>query len=221
MRVDHMPSWLRPWLHGWGQLTGQTLFTLLGHHRRQIDIKCSGPGRPVAPAIYVIWHEDVIPLFVAMPYLHQPQIWMNHPAWYMKPIHVLLAKVGVGELCLGSTGHDGQIALDSLGQRLVETGSSTTLAVDGPKGPPYQLRKGCLYLAQRTALPIVPVSFICEDAYRLPFHWDRKRIPPLGSTIDLYFHAPIRIAADDDVTDWIEPVISALSGRAVTGPSMG
>ena len=53
------------------------------------------------------------------------------------------------------------------------------LAVDGPAGPAYRLRKGCLYLAQRTGMPIVPLSFVCDDVVRLPIRVGPKEIASL------------------------------------------
>jgi len=42
------------------------------------------------------------------------QAWLNHPAWYMKPIHVLLHLTGVEHICLGSSGNNGMAALENV-----------------------------------------------------------------------------------------------------------
>ncbi len=38
--------------------------------------------------------------------------WMQHPSWYMKPVHVLLRLLGVERIILGSTGHSGREAAE-------------------------------------------------------------------------------------------------------------
>ena len=118
---------------------------------------------------------------------------MNHPLWYMKPVHVFLKRLGVQELCLGSTGNQGQAALAQLGQRMLATGASTSMAVDGPKGPPYYLRKGCIHLAMETGYPLVTVRFDIPKAYRLPVNWDRKFWPPYFCEMTVHLGDPLEI----------------------------
>ena len=216
MRVDTVPFWLKPCFNLWGHSTGTLLSALIARRRRTLHIDSIGPGLHHTPAIYCIWHEDLVHLFVSMPHLHQPQVWMNHPMWYMKPVHVFLAQMGITKLALGSTGHGGQAALERLAHLLRETGASTTLAVDGPNGPPYHLRKGCLYLAQKTGLPIVPIRFMCTDEKRYPFNWDKKRSPKPGATLTVQFGDPIWIAPGDDVEAFAQLVINALGPAGAT-----
>ena len=52
--------------------------------------------------------------FVAgLPYA-KPYVWMNHPAWYMKGIHLYLRLMGVRALVMGSSGHGGRRALEGV-----------------------------------------------------------------------------------------------------------
>ena len=113
------------------------------------------------PRIECVFHEN-IPAYMASylpPKLNQPRhAWMNHPAWRMLPIHVWLEWNGVDELMLGSTGHGGQLALDKLINKMKTQQYSTMIAVDGPAGPPHEVKRGALDLAMGTGLPLIGIS---------------------------------------------------------------
>ena len=209
-RVDAIPIWLKPAFSAWSESSGLALFLNLISLRQSMRLEFRGfELLGTQPVIFAIWHENLLPLFLILKKLNRNHIWMNHPLWYMKPIHVLLRYLGVRELALGSTGHDGRIAIDELAQRLVETGASTMMAVDGPKGPRYQLRKGCLYLALKTGLPIIPLSFEVSEMHRLSFTWDDKIWPKRGSRSIATFGAPILV----DTSDSIEVLATSLAKK--------
>jgi lysophospholipid acyltransferase (LPLAT)-like uncharacterized protein len=112
------------------------------------------------------------------------QVWMNHPAWYMKPVHVLLRLTGVEHICLGSSGNGGKEALENVIMYLNE-GFSTTIASDGPAGPPAILKPGVLWMSRDAGVPVVPLRFSCSHASRAA-GWDRKNIPGLFSKITVH-----------------------------------
>jgi lysophospholipid acyltransferase (LPLAT)-like uncharacterized protein len=116
---------------------------------------------------------------------------MNHPAWFMKPIHVLIKLVGVKGLVLGSTGHGGQEAADQLAAYLKQ-GYSTLITPDGPHGPPRVLKKGVLHLALQSEVPIVPLRIKTPYCLTLPT-WDRKRFPLPSSRIQVIYGEPISV----------------------------
>ncbi|MDO9237636.1 MAG: DUF374 domain-containing protein [Aquabacterium sp.] len=139
------------------------------------------------------WHDGLMPYFVGgMPYTKR-YVWMNHPAWYMKGIHVFLKWVGVRELVLGSSGHGGRRALQAL-VPLIKQGASTFLNPDGPYGPAHEVKDGVLDLAQQTGAPIVAIRIHCHRAWRAPT-WDGKQIPVPGSRISLIYSPPWLIDA--------------------------
>ncbi|MDB4989229.1 MAG: uncharacterized protein JWN04_4407 [Myxococcaceae bacterium] len=143
--------------------------------------------------IECIWHEHM-PAYIASylpPRAGRHYVWMNHPAWYMRPVHVLLAQNGVEELVLGSSGHGGRAALEALVCRLAR-GASTLLAVDGPAGPAHRLKRGAVDLALRTGLPLVAIRFTYERALR-SFGWDRKNWPTPGSCVHVTESEPLYV----------------------------
>ena len=114
---------------------------------------------------------------------------MNHPAWYMKPIHVLLWLLGVRRLVLGSTGYEGREAATKLVKYLQE-GYSAGIAPDGPYGPPKELKKGALHVAAQSHVPLVAVQFRLSNPY-VSRSWDKKRFPYPFSQITVKYSQPI------------------------------
>jgi lysophospholipid acyltransferase (LPLAT)-like uncharacterized protein len=211
MRVDHVPAWLAPSFHAFGFGGGAMFHALLALIRRACSIEHSAP-RAAAPRIECIWHEH-LPAYMAV-YLPPREglryVWMNHPVWYMRPVHVVLGWNGVERLYLGSSGHDGQAALDGVVAALGE-GYSTAVAVDGPGGPPRQAKRGALDMALRSGLPIVAISFRYGRALRIG-GWDRKWCPQPGSRIVVRESEPLYVTVDNLEAQRAR-LAAALSGR--------
>lgn len=130
------------------------------------------PPAALAPAVYVAWHEHLLPLAL----LHREQ----------------------GVRALVSRHRDGEIlarVLDRLGyrtvrgsstrgggpglRRMIEAGrSGETLAFtpDGPRGPARRCKPGAVRAAAETGLPVVPLAAAATSARRLG-SWDRFLVP--------------------------------------------
>jgi lysophospholipid acyltransferase (LPLAT)-like uncharacterized protein len=192
MRVDDVPLWLSPAFHAFGFGAGALFHASLQLIRSTCRIERPARTAP-APRIECLWHEH-LPAYMAT-YLPPGKglryVWMNHPIWYMRPVHVVLAWNGVNKLCLGSSGHGGQAALDGVVAALGE-GYSTALAVDGPQGPAHELKRGALDMAMRSGLPIVAIRFDYARARRLG-GWDRKWWPAPASHIVVHESEPLYV----------------------------
>ena len=206
-RVDNVPLLYRPffYLYGWVFGVALFLFTLLIHYSCRIryvgtDLK-SQPNY-----ILCIWHESLAPFFSVYTDMSD-QIWMNHPAWYMKPIHVLLKLTGVKHICLGSTGNSGKEALANVISYL-RKGYNTSVACDGPAGPAYDLKPGTLLMSIDTGVPVIPLRFECSRFFRLG-GWDRKILPLPFSEIVVYAGAPVIVTQENfdnshkEICDWL------------------
>ena len=147
--------------------------------------------------VLVLWHEDLILFFLSFPKLSN-QIWMNHPAWFMKPIHVTLYLLGVRNLALGSSGNSGKEALIKVVES-VRSGMNTVVAVDGPAGPPKVMKPGAILMSQQTGIPLRSLSYTCERYYRLG-GWDYKLVPKLFSKVEMHLGPPIHIGAENEIT---------------------
>lgn len=191
-RVDNIPFYLKPlfWLYGY--VLAFLLYALIMLLRVTCRIRFEGEEvlRDHPTVILCSWHENVPSGFVVLHRLIRgPQVWMNHPAWYMKPIHVLLWLLGVRRLVLGSTGYEGREAATKLVKYLQE-GYSTLILPDGPNGPAKELKKGALHTAAQSSVPLVAVQFRLSNPY-VSRSWDKKRFPYPFSPITVKYSQPI------------------------------
>jgi lysophospholipid acyltransferase (LPLAT)-like uncharacterized protein len=146
--------------------------------------------------LWVLWHEHVWLGWVTFGDW-RGQGWMNHPYWYMRPIHLAATWDGLETLYLGSSGAGGREAL----QRLVEgvrRGENTMILPDGPNGPRRQLRPGAVALAAATGVPLVPIRFDAVRCLRLR-GWDGKSLPlPLLSRWKVTVGEPFVVPAGSE-----------------------
>jgi len=199
--VDHVPAMLRlPYLcYGYG--VGALLFLVILAIRGTVDVTIRGRENLAGHKnhIFCLWH-GYVPLIglCCAPSLSAvldgaPQVWMQHPNWYMKPIHVLLRLLKVKEIILGSTGHAGRRAADQLVERLRQ-GCSTVINPDGPNGPPKILKKGILHMALKSGTPVVALRFSTSAPCELK-SWDTKQLARPFASVEMEIGKPIRVTA--------------------------
>lgn len=202
-RVDNVPGVIRLpyYLYGYGM--GLLLFVVFAIFRLVVNVRVSGresldrhPNH-----IFCFWHSFVsLAMISGVPSIpnqfeRAPQVWMQHPAWYMKPVHVLLRLMGVQRLALGSSGHEGRAAAQLLAGCLRQ-GYSTMMTPDGPYGPAFELKRGILHLSLNSGVPVVPVRYAVSRCWLLPT-WDRKRLPRPGAMILLDIGDPIQVTGEN------------------------
>lgn len=144
----------------------------LGTLRIREDTAASG-GLPVHPrrgrCIYAFWHEHIL-----------------FGTRYGAKSQVLISQHADGELItqvvlrMGMTAARGSSRRGGVGAVLEMLRSNDkhhlALTPDGPKGPRQRVQPGLVYLASRTGLPIVPIGFGYENAWRTR-SWDRSAVP--------------------------------------------
>lgn len=181
LRVDTVPWYIKPFFILYGYGLGVFLYVYVRLINLTCRVKYTGAPLPAGyPAVYCIWHHDLM-LYFSVFNKVKKQVWMNHPAWYMKPIRVLLYLTGVEHICLGSSGNSGKQALENVIGYLKQ-GYSTTIASDGPAGPEHVLKPGVLWMGRDAQVPIVPIRFSASRGFRLG-GWDRKFHPAFFSEI--------------------------------------
>ena len=202
-RVDKVPIIIRPQFLLYGYGLGLLLFFYLLILRVTTKVKIVGREKLVKNSnhIFSMWHSFVpLGLTSATPTISRildraPQAWMQHPIWYMKPIHVLLRLMGVKKIILGSTGHSGRDAAKLLVDYL-RIGYSTVINPDGPNGPAFVLKKGILHLSLKSNVPIVPLRLSSSSFQELKT-WDRKKFARPFSTIKMKIGEPIYVTSDN------------------------
>ncbi len=117
-----------------------------------------------------------------------------------------------GKTSRGSSTRGGIQALKGL-LRLVRQGHSTSFAVDGPKGPIYQVKSGVIEVSRLTELPIFVCGVYSPSAWRFKKSWNQSFFPKPFSKLYIEWagpHGPFTKA--DDPRD---PKILADLGNAL------
>ena len=210
MRVDNLPFLLRLPVAVYGAAVAIAVRILLLVVRATCRISVEGHA-PEGPVIYGFWHDRLLLYFMVFCRGQGRQVWMNHPLWYMKPVHfTLLRFMNVERLALGSTGERGREALDQVVGALRE-GLSTTITPDGPGGPQYLVKPGVLVMSRSSRAPIVGIQFSVSRSFRLP-SWDHKIVPmPFARIVVRYSDAVVptrgtaRASALSDIAEALGP----------------
>lgn len=69
--------------------------------------------------------------------------------------------------------------------RLVREGHKFTIAVDGPRGPLYQVKEGITHLAEKTGCLIVPVKAHPHCAFVFKKSWSQTALPLPFTRVDI------------------------------------
>jgi lysophospholipid acyltransferase (LPLAT)-like uncharacterized protein len=171
-------------------LTGFAAWT----SRRRVE----GPGAGFAgPALYVHWHR------------YQPYLGVHHGRarrWlmvardaYLQPIVVWSRLHGV-RVIRGGTGDGGRAALAQMVERL-RAGESAFLAVDGPRGPALQVKRGCVEMARAADVPIIPVGYACRRARFDARRWDHWLMMRPFDTVTVRYGEPLRIGPEEPLAE--------------------
>ena len=65
------------------------------------------------------------------------------------------------------------------------------MAVDGPKGPIYQVKSGVFELSRLLRAPIFPVGVYSQKFFRFEKSWNKTFLPHPFSKVVIVFSAPI------------------------------
>jgi Kdo2-lipid IVA 3' secondary acyltransferase len=194
-RVDNIPVVIRPIYLTVAWAIALALYLYYGICRLTSRISIEGDGDLSRHSIFCMWHESWWSYFVVFLRYRSDHAMISHPAAYMKPLHCLFRLMGIRRLFLGSSGHEGQQAVNELA-RLVKEGASTTISPDGPAGPARSLKKGVLHLSLQSGVPIVPVTISASHSINIP-SWDSKKHPLPFSRIRVMVHEPIYVDRDN------------------------
>lgn len=143
------------------------------------------------PILYAFWHGRQVALFRANP---------------EKKLFVMASKSRDGELqarvcerfgvssVRGSSSRGALSAMLKLG-RILKSGTSVGLAVDGPRGPVFTAKPGILMLARSHGCPVVPLTAGFKRKLELR-SWDRFQIPAPFTKATVAWGTPVWVPAD-------------------------
>ena len=145
------------------------------------------------PVIFAIWHNRLLML----PRVFDPSFPTRQSYGLISAsrdgdlIAIFIERSGYGTI-RGSSSRKGVIALRQLVDMLASGGGNVLVTPDGPRGPVYQATQGIIFLAQKSAAPIVPIHMEYSSSWRMK-SWDRFVVPRPFATLRAIFGAPIRI----------------------------
>ncbi len=152
--------------------------------RKEYYLKAKKKGKNV---IFILWHgRIIIPIYVHRNQGIRPLVSLSRDGEFT-------AKVlkGFGyESIRGSSSKGGKEAFHKMKEALEN--SDVAIIPDGPRGPGRVLKPGCIYLAQQTGAPILPVSFSCKKRKFLK-GWDKHLIFPPFTECVLIYGEPVEV----------------------------
>lgn len=158
--------------------------------------KISAEGAMDKNAVYVSWHNKIIPITVIMDKLKKKAA-LASASKDGELISVPLEKFGY-KVVRGSSGRDGVKGLLKM-VKFVKEGYSVGTPVDGPKGPVYKVKPGMLFLAQRSGKKLIPIGAASKNKWVFEKTWDKIELPKPFSKIVCILGDPISIEPDEDL----------------------
>ena len=163
---------------------------------------------PDGAAVFVNWHR-YNPFLLAFHGAHRRWTLVS-PSPRLEPVARYCKLMGL-RLVRGASGERGAQAREEL-KSLLLRGESVTIAVDGPAGPLYRAKKGCVEIATAASVPIVPIAYRCSFAHEFAWRWDRMLLPLPFGRIEIVYGHPIQIAAGDpDALATVEASLNEVS----------
>ena len=153
---------------------------------KEIPARLTAEGRNF---IYAFWHGRQFLLF----YTHRN----SHvviPASESRDGEIqagILQRFGF-DVVRGSSKRKGERALLGMVEAL-RSGKCVALAVDGPRGPIYEVKQGITYLAGKLNKPIVPVIMSAKSSWILEKIWDKYMLPKPFTRCAIMYGEPIYV----------------------------
>ncbi len=148
--------------------------------------------------IYTFWHDRI----VAGTYYFRDRgiVVMSSVSYDSEYTNRCIKRFGFGTI-RGSSTRGGTRALVAM-IKMMKAGHPMAFAVDGPRGPRYEVKSGPLLLAKKTGNPLMPFVVECKSFWTLK-SWDRLQIPKPFTTANVIIAPPIYLAPDasDDEVD--------------------
>ncbi len=99
--------------------------------------------------------------------------------------------------------------------RLAKEGWRPSVAVDGPRGPRHQVKRGVVEIAKILKVPIVPINMACSHSFIFKKSWNKSELPLPFSRIVIYWGIPLHYDSTQELDAYLEPLAHSLhSGRA-------
>jgi lysophospholipid acyltransferase (LPLAT)-like uncharacterized protein len=148
-------------------------------------------AEPPEPAIYVCWHQNLLPLTWYLQHHGLGTLISQHfdGEWIAR----IAARMGYIPV-RGSSTRGGYGAMYEM-TAAIERGIPMTFALDGPRGPRFKAKGGPIYLARMTGAPIYTVHLSLDRQWLL-HTWDELKVPKPFAAATGVWEGPFRVAPD-------------------------
>lgn len=139
------------------------------------------------PFILAHFHGDEIALlFLTRRYKLSTMISTSKDGEMVNVVYKLLG----GKTSRGSSTRGGVSALKGLIE-LCKNGSNCNIAVDGPKGPIYEIKPGVFELSRLLKSEIFSAGVYCKSAWRFPKSWNQAFFPKPFAQVNITWLGPL------------------------------
>lgn len=167
----------------------------------------SGPGADYSgAAVYVNWHKYVP--FLCVHHGQHNRCLLMSGAPYLEPVALWCRWMGL-TLVRGTPGQRSRESLGILCDALKQ-GKSVVLAADGPAGPGFRAKPGCIELARAVGVPIIPVGCRSAKGKSDPKRWDQFYTVARFDWIQVRYGAPIVVAPSENDSEALARVQKGL-----------
>lgn len=130
--------------------------------------------------------DEIAMLFLVKRYRLATMISTSADGEMMNTIYKLLG----GQTSRGSSTRGGVSALKGL-LAYAKQGMSSSVAVDGPKGPLHEVKPGVFELSRLMKTPIYSGGAHCESAWRFPRSWNQTYFPKPFARVVIVWTGPL------------------------------
>jgi lysophospholipid acyltransferase (LPLAT)-like uncharacterized protein len=185
-------GWRARWLIGFGYRLLQVWARTLRYH---VDDRAGVVRKPASENfIGCLWHNRLL----VLPHILKRFTPNRQGAALISASHDgdlladAISRFGF-DVVRGSSSRMGASALLQLSE-VLSGGRDVVITPDGPRGPPYELGPGPVFLAQKTGAAVLPINLEFSSCWRLK-NWDRFIIPRPFSRVRVTFAEPHRVSA--------------------------
>ncbi|WP_372655547.1 lysophospholipid acyltransferase family protein [Halobacteriovorax sp.] len=88
--------------------------------------------------------------------------------------------------------------------RSLKHGTPSAVAIDGPRGPLYNIKPGVFEMAKKSGVPIIPLTVTPKNFWTFKKSWDQFRFPKPFTKIIIHYGEPIYLAESTTKEEIIE-----------------
>lgn len=147
--------------------------------------------------IFAHWHRDELALVHFVPVFRIAT--MTSTSKDGQLIDFVIRRLG-GATSKGSSTRGGATALKGL-TRLLKQGFNASMAVDGPRGPIFQVKPGIFELSQLSGAWIVPTGVAVSSEFVFQKSWNKARLPKPFARVIVSFGKITRVEEGDVARD--------------------